>query len=389
MRRPDTTILFLALVCALGVFVVPSQVFAQGGGRSTAVLNIEATGVDRDTAETLTSIVRSEAQQTLDYQLVNSTPINLSEVVLLLGCDASSVECLSLASDELSAGILIYGMITKEASAYRLKVEIFDAGQAKVTHRLQKTIGLEKDLLLTSRRELETFFKQLRDEKLAATLVITSNVRGAEVFLNDESFGTTPLDRGGIKPGSYKVEVKKEGFIPWTVELEFGPSDKVSLRAPLKKKPAETVVIKDPPKGNDPKGTGGDGKVGGDPNGVDTTVEIPTDDERSVNWGGWSLVSVGAMSLAGSGLTVYLMRQLSADLNAQLADGTLTPEAATTGNQRGENYEFAHKVLLGAGIGSLLVGSVWLISSDGAPKRRQTTFELRAAPNGVSGVVRW
>lgn len=387
MRRPDTAILFLALLGALGVFVVPSQVFAQG--RSTAVLNIEATGVDRETAETLTSIVRSEAQQTLDYQLVNSTPINLSEVVLLLGCDASSIECLSLASDELSAGVLIYGMLTKEASAYRLRVEIFDAGQAKVTHRLQKTIGLEKDLLLTSRRELETFFKQLRDEKLAATLVITSNVRGAEVFLNDESFGTTPLDRGGLKPGNYKVEVKKDGFIPWTVELEFGPADKISLRAPLKREPAATVVIKEPPKDNKPKDVVGDGSGGDAGDGIDTSVEIPSGGDRSVNWGGWSLVSVGALSLAGSGLTVYLMRQLSADLNAQLADGTLTPEAAITGNRRGENYELAHKVLLGAGIGSLLVGSVWLISSDGAPGRRQTTFELRAAPDGVMGVVRW
>lgn len=386
--------LALSLITAAAISAAPTAASAQQrAARSMAVLNIEAEGVDREMADTLTSIVRSEAQQTSEYQVVNSTPINLSEIVVLLGCDASSTACLGQAAQQLDAEVLIYGSVREEADLFRLRVEIFDARQQKITHRLQKTIPRDQDMIVAYRRELERFFRRLRQERRRATLVITSNVRGADVALNGEPAGTTPFERNDLDPGHYKIDVSREGFTSWQAELDLGEGAEMRLRAPLQK---ERVVTTPPDDGGD-GGTDTQKNNTGDGGGADTVVELPDDDlDSETNWGGWSLVTVGALSLGGSGVLALLMENLEADLQRRYDDGTLTPQERTQLVQRGESYELSHRLLLGVGIAGVTVGGLWLLLDDGSPpsedeeaRRTSPRLELRASPLGVSGTVRW
>ena len=385
---------WMLVCCAL---LWSSSAVAQQSQRSTAVLNIEGSGIDAETTSTLTSIMRNEAQQTM-YQVVNSSPVNLSDIVILLGCDASSVECLSMAATQLEVQILIYGVVTREGSDYRLRVEIFDNTNQKITHRLQKTVTSQDDLLVAYRRELEKFFKDLRAEQLSASLTITSNVRGAMVKLNGEDVGITPFDRTGLKPGVYSIEVSKEGFTTWNTEIELAERATMRMRAPLQKKRSPVVEKKDP----DNTGTKGDTNAnngsGTGSTGVGSQVEIPDSGTSDTNWGGWSLVTVGVVSLGGSGVMAALFRGIERDINQRNQEGTLTQEEYRSLIERGESYELSHRILLGVGIASVVGGTAWLLVG----KERKTSelqrmrplpqprrFEVHAAPNGVTGVIRF
>lgn len=377
------------LATVLGIMVCASQVFAQST-RAMAVLNIEGDGVSRDTADTLSAVVRSEAQQIVKYQVVNSTPINLSEVVVLLGCNVTDIDCLNQASEQLDASVLVYGSITKEGSDYRLRLAIFDSESSTITHRMQEVIKGSGDLVFDAREEIEEFFQEIRLEQIAAKLTISSNVRGASIFLNGEPSGTTPLDDFAVPPGTYKIEVKKKGFTEWSAEMELGERASMKLRAPLKPLPATSLVTtpqtteKTVVTSNPTRKTGAGGGIGED---LDVRKR-----RKGVNVGAVSLLAVGAVSMAASGVVAVQMNQLSDDLDARAKQGTLTPSERDDGIARGLNLQRTHRVLLGLGAASAVVGGVWLLTDVSKKKESGVAsreLRLHLSPSQVGASVRW
>lgn len=59
-----------------------------------------------------------------------------------------------------------------------------------------------------------------------ATLRITSDVPGAQVFLNREFVGTTPASKDGLAPGSYQLNVSAPGYDNHVETIELTPGDR-------------------------------------------------------------------------------------------------------------------------------------------------------------------
>jgi len=56
-------------------------------------------------------------------------------------------------------------------------------------------------------------------------IFINSKPSGASIYINDKLHeGLTPFEIEELKPGAYKVRVKKEGFYPWEEELVVRPN---------------------------------------------------------------------------------------------------------------------------------------------------------------------
>jgi len=53
----------------------------------------------------------------------------------------------------------------------------------------------------------------LRSKTVNKQIHISSNPENAEVFINDESIGNTPIDYTVVKRKKHSIEVKKEGFL--------------------------------------------------------------------------------------------------------------------------------------------------------------------------------
>lgn len=386
----------------MGGVLAPRTVLAQQA-KSIAVLNIEGEGVDRDTADTLSSVVRNEAQQIAQYQVVNATSINLSEVVVLLGCDVSNIDCLVQAAEQLDATMLVYGRIIKEQGSYRLRLAIFDANLLKITYRMQKVIPFSDDLVFEARQEIETFFQGVKKEQTAARLTLSSNVRGAQVLLDGEPIGITPLEQQAISPGSYKLEVQKEGFTSWSVEMEFAERDQIKLRASLKPLPRDTVAGQDDGTG---KGDGGAAAVvttvpdatteqqarrGGTGGGIGEDLDVRSQ-RNGVNVGAVSLVSIGGVGLIASGITALRMNRLSEDLTARAQRGELSVSERNEGVERGLALQRTHRVLLGVGAVAVAAGGIWLLVDRPSRDEEVVTFKslgVELSPSSIQGVVRW
>jgi hypothetical protein len=380
MRHLVTSALSAALVvCAA------AEARAQS---ATTVFNIEVEGVDASLTPTLTAILRNEAQQLEGYEVINKSPVSLNDLVIVLGCDTASLECLEQAAKQVNSSMLIYGSLVKEKDGLRLKVDIYDSKVQRVTFRLQKLIGHKEDIVVTYRSEIEQFIRSVRQQKDAPKLVVNANVRGALVKLNGEDAGTIPFEREGLKPGNIDIEVSAQGFSTWSASMELTPGNTTKVNASLKPIPKE-VGAKTP---------GEDKLVVSDPNprkpsSSTTTGHMPGDQLSSPNWGAWSLVGLGTASLIGSGVTAILMKGTEDEIRDKNLAGTLTPDEYDQLVARGNRYQTTHRVMLGIGLVGVAAGGVWLLvdalSASNERSAATPMWDLHFGPTSVEALIRW
>jgi hypothetical protein len=73
---------------------------------------------------------------------------------------------------------------------------------------------------------------RLELDRLPATLHIRSNQSGAIVALNGDDVGPVPVDLQ--RPaGTYRIEVKKDGFVAYETTVDLSPGEQANLRARL------------------------------------------------------------------------------------------------------------------------------------------------------------
>ena len=62
---------------------------------------------------------------------------------------------------------------------------------------------------------------------------VTSETRGAMVYLDEAFMGSTPVRRDGIEPGAHQLRVEKEGHVGWAKEIEVPAGAMMEVKVPL------------------------------------------------------------------------------------------------------------------------------------------------------------
>lgn len=389
---------FLSAVVALllslwTLTVLPSPAQAEEEVINVAVLNLEGEDVDAQLLETLTSVLRNEAQQHASYDMINESPVDLSEIVVVLGCETTSASCLAQASEQLEASVLIFGQVERLDNLHKVTVEVFDASSKKVEQRLVHTLDDAHDPVAAFRRQIQTLFDGEALEE-GTRLHVDSSLEGAEIRINDTMVGTAPYERSGLPGGSYTIRVEHEGYKSWKASVQLAEGDDVRLWAPLKKQPGATAG-EDEAAGDDESTAQ---KSAAEPE-HDMVVEGPPDGGQGghSNLGAWSAVGVGGVALGGS-LVMALLMQGAED---ELAEHEATLDEASSREafiaesedivEKGQSYELAHRVLLGIGAASVVGGSIWLLVADDADESSLAAHEwdVQISPGGVSALWSW
>ncbi len=343
---------------------------------SAAVLNLEAEGVSNDLTNTLTSVVRNEAQQIDNYEVVNKVAINFQDILLVLGCSADSTVCLKRAAAELKARMLIFGRVTKKGPrTFQIRLNIFDAQQGKMVNKLAKTVKTD-DPVVAFQKEIETFFR--RESGDSETLLrIGSNVQEAKVFIENIFVGSVPLERKGLPPGRYAVAVEADGYDRWETVLELKTGADLEIWAPLKeKKVAAAVVVPEQNQQSDAKVT-------------DLKADAKLEDReiKKTNWAAWSAVGVGGLALVGSAVFALLMLDVESTIDEENANGTLTQRRYDELVDRGESHELTHRILLGVGAASVIGGTIWLLVDSSSES--SASLEIGTRGTSVEATLRW
>lgn len=158
------------------------------------------------------------------------------EMRLVFNCtDPSDGSCMARAGRSLVADKLVYGTIRGDQGddKLHLSLRLLNVGNETIERYLADEALTPADIGPdtvdnTARRILVALFG---GEKLPI-LKVTSDPPGAEVTVDDQPQGTTPITINTLPAGAHTVTAKRPGFLPSTklVKLRLDQTDQVKLK---------------------------------------------------------------------------------------------------------------------------------------------------------------
>jgi hypothetical protein len=212
----------------------PDEAAASETTPRTAILPLVVEGVLPDSdRESLTSQL-VEGLQRGSFEVV--TPEQVSAAVG--NDDCSKPGCMEKIAKQTGATHIVRAIVVVVDRDYTVKVELYDADGAKI---VSTSDGCEICGVMDVGGLLETQAATMRTKLDAlasgpASIGIISTPEGAEVTLDGEPFGVTPLDKS-IIPGDHVIRVSKEGYIAVQEQRTFVEGARETLNYELDKVP--------------------------------------------------------------------------------------------------------------------------------------------------------
>ncbi|GEM_PF-5637246 len=344
---------------------------------SAAVMKFERTKtVSAEFAETISAVVRNEAQQIEKYDVVNKFPIEFNDILMALDCKVEDNNCLLKAANHLNARILVFGGIDEVEGRIRIRVNVFDSLAKKIDKRLIRSFDPKKDPVVEFRKELQIFFgtKKVLESKIK----IESNIPRAKIFLNNKWIGEVPRVQGKVKAGTYQIRVEAQGYISWETRVSVKEGDELQVWAQLQEDPTKTKT-KEKTKVVSPLVT--KTKTLPDLKKKDSKFIPDPVEESSLNWGALATTGVGLGLMGGSLVFGAQLKDTQDSIDRERRAGTLTRARYDDLESEGKTQETIHLIMLGTGAAVTTVGLVWFAIS---PTFSEYAIEFQVSPQKIS-----
>lgn len=199
-----------------------------------AALILKTGSVDEELADNLTEVLISRLARRGDFQIGGK-----EELKSKLGVDEraaadcmSNPGCLGRVGTELGVTRMVVGTLGKRGGDYLYNLNLIDITTGKVENRVFEMVaGGKVDPLIAAVQS--TADKLFMPKVEPGGVRVTSETRGAMVYLDDAFVGSTPVRREGVEPGAHALRVEKEGHLGWAKEIEVPAGNIMDIKVPL------------------------------------------------------------------------------------------------------------------------------------------------------------
>ena len=207
-----------------------------------AVMDFNASGVEKDLAKNISDIVTVELKQFKGFQIISSQEImamiNFETVKQGVGCEDDS--CFAEIGNALGVGFLVSGGVGLVEETYIINIKVINIRQAKIVGREQELfVGPADGLLPAARFAVRRVFGSPYTGEGLMKLSIAEEE--AEVIIDGESVGLTPELKlpDAFPVGKYRLEVNKKNFFPLARDVYIEPARQTNLQLALIEEPPE------------------------------------------------------------------------------------------------------------------------------------------------------
>jgi hypothetical protein len=199
-----------------------------------AALILKTGNVDEDLADNLTEVLISRLARRGDHEIAGK-----EELKTKLGIDEraaaecmNSPSCLGRVGTELGCTRMVVGTLGKRGDDYLYNLNLVDISTGRVDNRVFELVaGGKIDPLIAAVQS--TADKLFQPKVEPGGVRVTSETRGAMVYLDDAFMGSTPVRRDGLEPGMHKMRVEKEGHVGWVKDIEVPAGETIQIKVPL------------------------------------------------------------------------------------------------------------------------------------------------------------
>jgi hypothetical protein len=357
---------------------------------TTVVLGLRSVEGDDEFANGMTDALRAAARKVSGWKVVDRA-VSMSQMSLAHGCDDIDAPCLSEIAKGLQADRLLFGTVRrtnaqpKNKYDYEVSVSIFNAGTRTIGLTETQTVPRAEAKLKKLNTRAEPIIAKLASgDTGSGTLSVQVNVANAEIKLDGQVVGQTrdkSLVLDGLKEGEHTLEITSIGHLTHEQKILVASGQRTEIKVSLELVPEPT------------------------PEAAPVAALSPNDEEESghgnLSWLGYTLIGVGAASLAGWGVSMYLVNNTNKDKTfvtyktafptttddvCDLADSNNTAGGHVSAAQlsdvkslcsRGRTFNLLQWVFLGAGVLTASVGTFIVVSESGGTEEQ--TAKVRPA----------
>ncbi|HEY4177680.1 MAG TPA: PEGA domain-containing protein [Kofleriaceae bacterium] len=236
----------LSLVVSAAIVVAPLSVSAQPAGTpdvsepeaaldaKIAVWRFDALGIDADIAARLETLFRNELSRLAKTAMPSRRDIERQVTGDLLQCTGEE-KCLAAIGKKLGVDVVVTGTVGSLGSNYVLDIKAVDVATAKTIKRTQsEPLQGSPDELIDNVRVAA--YRLLAPQQLHGSVQVQTDLVGAEVRLDGDLVGKTPLPNQGVISklglGPHKLHVQAPGYDPFddNVTVNFQKVAQVEVR---------------------------------------------------------------------------------------------------------------------------------------------------------------
>lgn len=209
------------LIVAVGLAASPSSEASQ---ESVAILSLQALGTEGEIAESLEKFLYAEVQRLkgVTLQPKQQTVQKLAALPEAeQECDGDT-KCLLRMGKACGVNKLLFGTVASLGESYVLDLKLIDVRRGKEVDRQSVTLSGKKEIMIDGVRAIAT--QMLAPAQFVGSLELRLDKPGAEIFVDGELVGKTPLKRiDGIKPGKHGLKIVLTGYRDFDrfVEVRF------------------------------------------------------------------------------------------------------------------------------------------------------------------------
>jgi hypothetical protein len=233
MMGPMRSALTLILVMVVNAGAAPTTPKPK-----LAALILRSGGVEQELADNLTEVLIARLARRGDHEIAGK-----EELKNKLGVDdqaaaecMQNLGCLGRAGTELGVTRVVVGTLGRHGADYLYNLSLIDITTGHVDNRVFELVAGsgQVDAVSSLIAAVQSAVDKLFEPKVEPGGVrVTSETRGAMVYLDDAFIGSTPVRRDGIEPGAHHLRVEKEGHLGWTKDVEVPAANTLDVKVPL------------------------------------------------------------------------------------------------------------------------------------------------------------
>jgi hypothetical protein len=202
----------LVSLCLSDLSGAQAELPAAAPAERFAVFRLDSLGVEQQIVERLDGLLRMEVSRLAGTSLPAREQVSalLRRRADLRNC-TGGVGCLSAIGAALGVDKVIAGNVGGLAASYVVNLKLVDVDQRREVRRIQETLSGAAHQLIEAVRVAA--YGLVAPERWRGALRVLVSLPGADVYLNGELLGQSPLPtRHGLRVGTYTLRVSKRGY---------------------------------------------------------------------------------------------------------------------------------------------------------------------------------